>query len=303
MLPHVSNEGISAWLISAAGCVDKMCCSTGMYSGQVDNEIHEEECEVRSKDYWKTVEETLSASIDSEEDDNVSKDNERDVNRISVDAFITPESSHRTESEPTNAGKVALKPLVLSPLHVHDIDACTPPISNKKCVHLYSRDTNAQGSSRTGKTTKFVMEIPNEINKDRDTKNKIASRARSFMPGRRRVGRGVPFFRHRALDYHSLGSAESFKNHSRLLAEAADDTCSINSSFSTVVSTDGDSMSITSGHRGTHHKVVVHVVNNDVFHGNRNFEEFGSQGMRKSSFREVMDESLPYLTMAEGYKV
>ena len=270
-----------------------------MYSGQVDNEILEEECEVRSKDYWKTVEETLSASIDSEEGDNASKENETNVNRISVDAFITPESSHRTESEPTNAGKVALKPLVLSPLH--SIDACTPPISNKKCVHLHSHDTSARGSSRNGKT-KFVMEIPNETNKDRDTKNKMASRPR-FMPSRRRVGRGVPFFRHRALDYHSLGSAESFKHHSRLLAEAADDTCSINSSFSTVVSTDGDSMSITSGHRGSHHKVVVHVVNNDVFHGNRSFEEVENQRMRQSSFREVMDESLPYLTMAEGYKV
>ena len=282
-----------AWMNVAVGCFDKICaCSSSYSQDQVENEILDDECTLRNEAYWRTVEQALSAQ-DSEDGCNANKDctesgnnhsPERRTTRISVDAFIAGptnildrspldiDSSHESPcpSDSASPGTNIIEPLVLSPR------SATPPITCEK--------------------PQFVMDMSSEF-KSRNVKNRRMKKCRSM------------FLRtSRALDYHSLGSVESFERRSKLLIET-DETSLASMSTAPTEFSSSQRSNVMDVSRTSAGNVVRR--NGDVPRTESRLEaklrgNSKRQSTRRPSAREMMDESvhsMPYLTMSQGYEV
>ena len=274
------GEKASAWLNMAVGYFDKICtCSSSYSQDQVENEILNDECTVRNEAYWRTVEEALSAqdSVDDADANDQSASAERErTTRISVDAFITTGSSPTNDaaslgmpsiqespcpSDTASPGTNVLEPLVLSPR------SATPPMTCGK--------------------PQFVMDMSSEFK----SKNRNA--------GRMRKCRSIFLRTSRALDYHSLGSVESFERRSKLLAESEETSLASMSTAPTEFS--GSQRS----------NVLVADANIHIPRSESRLEAKLRSGShkefrRRPSEREMMDNSvhsLPYLSMSQGYEV
>lgn len=274
------GEKASAWLNMAVGYFDKICtCSSSYSQDQVENEILNDECTVRNEAYWRTVEEALSAqdSVDDADANDQSASAERErTTRISVDAFITTGSSPTNDaaslgmpsiqespcpSDTASPGTNVLEPLVLSPR------SATPPITCGK--------------------PQFVMDMSSEFK----SKNRNGRRMRKC--------RSIFLRTPRALDYHSLGSVESFERRSKLLAESEETSLASMSTAPTEFSSSQRS------------NVLVADANIHIPRSESRLEAKLRSGShkefrRRPSEREMMDNSvhsLPYLSMSQGYEV
>lgn len=284
-LPSITardNANAPAWLNVAVGYFDKICvCSSSYSQDQVENEILDDECTLRNEAYWRTVEQALSAQ-DSEDgfDTNngyTGKGHDRSpgrTTRISVDAFITSPTNiddqahidmpsiHESPcpSDSASPGTNVIEPLVLSPR------SATPPITCGK--------------------PQFVMDMSSDF-KSRDVKNRRMKKCRSM------------FLRtSKALDYHSLGSIESFERRSKLLIESDETSLASMSTAPTEFSSSQRSnvMDVSRPHvPRTESRLEAKLRGNSK-----------RQSTRRPSAREMMDESvhsMPYLTMSQGYEV
>ena len=271
-----------AWLNMAVGCFDKICtCSSSYSQDQVENEILSDECTVRNEAYWRTVEEALSAqdSVDDADANDQSASAERErTTRISVDAFITSPTNDAASlgmpsiqespcpSDSASPGTNVLEPLVLSPR------AATPPMTCGK--------------------PQFVMDMSSEFK----SKNRNAGRS-----GRRmRKCRSIFLRTSRALDYHSLGSVESFERRSKLLAESEETSLASMSTAPTEFSSSQRSNVLVAD-------ANIHIPRRSESRLEAKLRS-GShkESRRRPSAREMMDNSvhsLPYLSMSQGYEV
>ena len=267
-----------AWLNMAVGCFDKICtCSSSYSQDQVENEILSDECTVRNEAYWRTVEEALSAqdSVDDADanDQSVSAERGR-TTRISVDAFITSPTNDAASlgmpsiqespcpSDSASPGTNVLEPLVLSPR------AATPPMTCGK--------------------PQFVMDMSSEFK----SKNRSGRRMRKC--------RSIFLRTSRALDYHSLGSVESFERRSKLLAESEETSLASMSTAPTEFSSSQRSNVLVAD-------ANIHVPRRSESRLEAKLRS-GShkESRRRPSAREMMDNSvhsLPYLSMSQGYEV
>lgn len=273
-----------AWLNMAVECFDKICtCSSSYSTDQVENEILDDDCTVQNEAYWRTVEEALSAQ-DAEDGGNTNvvcavnggDRSPQPTTRISVDAFIaSPKNDHAPLDKPSieespcpsnsaSPGTTVLEPLVLSPR------SATPPIMCGK--------------------PQFVMDMSSDF-KSRPGKSRRMGKCRSM------------FLRtSRALDYHSLGSVESFERRSKLLAEADETSLASMSTAPTEFSSSQRSNVMLDASR---------FRNDNMRRTESRLEaklrgDSHKQSRRRPSTREMMDESvhsLPYLTMSQGYEV
>ena len=277
-----SSGKASAWLNMAVGCFDKICtCSSSYSQDQVENEILNDECTVRNEAYWRTVEEALSAqdSVDDVDANDQSASAERErTTRISVDAFITTGSSPTNDaaslgmpsiqespcpSDTASPGTNVLEPLVLSPR------SATPPMTCGK--------------------PQFVMDMSSEY------KSKHRNAGRS---GRRmRKCRSIFLRTSRALDYHSLGSVESFERRSKLLAESEETSLASMSTAPTEFSSSQRSNVLVAD-------ANIHIPRSESRLEAKLRSGSHKESRRHPSAREMMDNSvhsLPYLSMSQGY--
>eukprot|EP00561_Arcocellulus_cornucervis_P012073 CAMPEP_0185799936 /NCGR_PEP_ID=MMETSP1322-20130828/600_1 /TAXON_ID=265543 /ORGANISM="Minutocellus polymorphus, Strain RCC2270" /LENGTH=297 /DNA_ID=CAMNT_0028495543 /DNA_START=159 /DNA_END=1052 /DNA_ORIENTATION=+ len=278
------GEKASAWLNMAVGYFDKICtCSSSYSQDQVENEILSDECTVRNEAYWRTVEEALSAqdSVDDADANDQSASVERErTTRISVDAFITTGSSPTNDaaslgmpsiqespcpSDTASPGTNVLEPLVLSPR------SATPPMTCGK--------------------PQFVMDMSSEY------KSKHRNAGRS---GRRmRKCRSIFLRTSRALDYHSLGSVESFERRSKLLAESEETSLASMSTAPTEFSSSQRSNVLVAD-------ANIHIPRLESRLEAKLRSGSHKESRRRPSAREMMDNSvhsLPYLSMSQGYEV
>ena len=282
-----------AWLNMAVGCFDKICaCSSSYSQDQVENEILDDECTLRNEAYWRTVEQALSAQDSEDGDDSNNsytvkgndRSPERRTTRISVDAFITSPSNIDDQapleldmsskspcpSDSASPGTNLIEPLVLSPR------STTPPITCGR--------------------QQFVMDMSSDF-KSRNVKNRRMKKCRSI------------FLRtSRALDYHSLGSVESFERRSKLLVETDETSLASMSTAPTEFSNSQRSGNVMDVSRTSAGSLVLR--NDNRTHVTRLEAKLRGdskiQTKRRPSAREMMDESvhsMPYLTMSQGYEV
>lgn len=286
-----------AWLNVAVGYFDKICaCSSSYSQDQVENEILDDECTIRNKAYWRTVEEALSAQ-DSEDGGDTNNGStvtssdrspERRTTRISVDAFIPSPANNDNQARQdmpsihespcpsisASPGTNVIEPLVLSPR------STTPPITCGK--------------------PQFVMDMSSEF-KSRNAKNRRMKKCRSM------------FLRtSRALDYHSLGSVESFERRSKLLIETDETSLVSMSTAPTEFSSSQRSIVMDVSRASTDCTGSNIVRRNDNIPRTESRLEAKLRGdskmqpRRRPSVRNMMDESvhsMPYLTMSQGYEV
>ena len=275
---RLDGSKASAWLNMAVGCFDKICtCSSSYSQDQVENEILSDECTVRNEAYWRKVEEALSAqdSVDDADanDQSVSAERGR-TTRISVDAFITSPTNDAASlgmpsiqespcpSDSASPGTNVLEPLVLSPR------AATPPMTCGKPQFVMNMSTEFKSKNRNGR--------------------------------KRRKCRSIFLRTSRALDYHSLGSVESFERRSKLLAESEETSLASMSTAPTEFSSSQRSNVLVAD-------ANIHIPRRSESRLEAKLRS-GShkESQRRPSAREMMDNSvhsLPYLSMSQGYEV
>lgn len=266
-----------AWLSMAVGCFDKICtCSSSYSQDQVENEILSDECTVRNEAYWRTVEEALSAqdSVDDTDANDQSASAERErTSRISVDAFITSPTNDAASlgmpsiqespcpSDSASPGTNVLEPLVLSPR------AATPP--------------------------------PMTCGKPQFSEFKSKNRNNGRSGRRMRKCRSIFLRTSRALDYHSLGSVESFERRSKLLAESEETSLASMSTAPTEFSSSQRSNVLVAD-------ANIHIPRSESRLEAKLRSGSHKEPRRRPSAREMMDNSvhsLPYLSMSQGYEV
>ena len=140
------------------------------------------------------------------------------------------------------------------------------------------------------------MDISSDF-KSRNVKNRRMKKCRSM------------FLRtSRALDYHSLGSVESFERRSKLLIETDETSLASMSTAPTEFSSSQRSnvMDVSRTSAGNVVQRNVHVPRTESRLEAKLRGDFKRQSTRRPSAREMMDESvhsMPYLTMSQGYEV